>query len=281
VVVPEDFDWGCEYYRVQILDSTDRGNPRAPWAPRWCRFYPVAVGGVGGWAMRFEGEQYALNFVEAIGPHRFRDLLNDGGAIGAGGFRWPASGAGPAQVALREVRTLDEVLRHVPGRRTVIQAGGNVGVYPAYLAEYFSQVITFEPDAANFECLDRNVAAPNVRKHHAALGGVPGTAGLVRAPLNAGAHYMEGAGAVRVVTVDSLGVADCDFMCLDVEGAEFAVLKGAEATIARCRPVIMFEDKGMSERYGIAQGAVERWLAQVFGYRLIGRTPHDALMVSA
>jgi hypothetical protein len=76
LVLPEAFDWGRDYYRVQILDSTDRSNPDAWWTPRWCRFYPVAIGNVGGWAMRFEGERYPLNFVEVIGPHRFRDLVS-------------------------------------------------------------------------------------------------------------------------------------------------------------------------------------------------------------
>lgn len=69
------FNWDEDYYRIELLDSTNRADPQAAWAPRWCRLYPVNVGGVCGWAMRFEGERYPADFVEVIGPHQFRDLF--------------------------------------------------------------------------------------------------------------------------------------------------------------------------------------------------------------
>jgi hypothetical protein len=77
LMLPEPFDWERDYYRVRLGDSTDRSNPDAPWDFRWCRFYPVAIDNVGGWAMRFEGEAYPNNFVEVIGPHRLRGLVAD------------------------------------------------------------------------------------------------------------------------------------------------------------------------------------------------------------
>lgn len=75
LTLAEPFEWDRDYYRVQILDTTDRAKFDVSWAPRWCRFYPVVIHGVGGWAMRFEGERYDERFMELIGPHRFRDLM--------------------------------------------------------------------------------------------------------------------------------------------------------------------------------------------------------------
>jgi FkbM family methyltransferase len=273
------FDWATGYYRAQILDSTDRRNPDAPWAPRWCRFYPVAVGDVGCWGMRFEGETYPAQFLEVIAPHRLRDLISADAFIEKDGFWWPAVGSVPAQIILEEVRVLDEVLAHVPRRGVAVQAGGNVGVYPARLATHFKTVLTFEPDADNFECLQRNLARfDNVWAHHAALGEALKTSGLARRPDNTGGHFLDGPGDIVVRPIDDLGLDACDFLCLDVEGYEFAVLKGAVKTIATYRPVILFEDKGMSARYGVPKGAAEDWLATTFAYRRIGTAINDVLM---
>jgi hypothetical protein len=45
--------------------------------------------------------------------------------------------------------------------------------------------------------------------------------------------------------------AHIDFIKIDVEGAELQVLRGATATIRRCRPVIVFEHGvGAADCYG-------------------------------
>lgn len=67
------FDWASHYYRARILDVTDRRNPSAGWALRWCRFYPVTMNETRAWAMRFEGESYPTNFVELISDARLND----------------------------------------------------------------------------------------------------------------------------------------------------------------------------------------------------------------
>jgi Methyltransferase FkbM domain len=45
-----------------------------------------------------------------------------------------------------------------------------------------------------------------------------------------------------VVTIDSLNLTACDLIKIDCDGPELAILQGAEATIARCRPVIYCEN---------------------------------------
>jgi len=49
--------------------------------------------------------------------------------------------------------------------------------------------------------------------------------------------------AVPVYTLDGIGLNRCPTLLkIDVEGMELAVLRGARATIARCRPVLFFEN---------------------------------------
>jgi FkbM family methyltransferase len=55
-----------------------------------------------------------------------------------------------------------------------------------------------------------------------------------------------GAGAttempVHMQTLDSLGLVDVGFLKIDVEGHELAVLRGANETIAKNRPVVFME----------------------------------------
>lgn len=69
------FDWDAHYYRAQIHDVIDRGSAVSRWAPRWCRFYPLRLGGASVWAMRFEGEKYPKEFVELISDSRLRDVI--------------------------------------------------------------------------------------------------------------------------------------------------------------------------------------------------------------
>jgi FkbM family methyltransferase len=45
----------------------------------------------------------------------------------------------------------------------------------------------------------------------------------------------------KSMTIDSLSLVKCDFMKIDVEGAEFEVLAGAKETIKKFNPVIIVE----------------------------------------
>lgn len=74
-----------------------------------------------------------------------------------------------------------------------------------------------------------------------------------------------------------------DFLKIDVEGAELQVLRGAEATIRRSRPIIVFEHgKGAAEFYGTKSEQIYDFLVETCGLRLslppdwlAGRPPLD------
>lgn len=194
------------------------------------------------------------------------------------GVLWPASDKVASQRVMEDASDIGDVLKFVPGRDIAVQAGGNVGVYPQRLGQQFKRVYTFEPDRENYACMQENAPAANVLKFRAALGEERGKCGLARIEENAGAHYICSGDDTPVVTIDELGLDGCDLIMLDVEGTELAALKGARNTIARFRPVVVAEDKGLSERYGVSEGAIADWLGREFGYKPIGRVGHDVVL---
>jgi hypothetical protein len=104
---------------------------------------------------------------------------------------------------------------------------------------------------------------------------------MQRFPHNAGAHRVAPGrrGRIEMIALDSLGLAACDLLVLDVEGLEGSALTGARETLERCRPVIMVEERGHGGRYGWHRGTVEAHLVAQ-GYRVAHRLAHDLIMVT-
>lgn len=128
---------------------------------------------------------------------------------------------------------------------SLIQAGGNSGLYPVLFTEFFNPVITFEPNPVNFHCLVNNCQIPNVIKFNAALGAKNGRVRSVELFWsNTGMNKVEevsDSDYIPMTTIDSFEFQDVGMIQLDVEGFEFEVLKGAMKTIKNNRPVIMVE----------------------------------------
>src|ERR1039458_218014 len=62
-----------------------------------------------------------------------------------------------------------------------------------------------------------------------------------RRPAGPGAEGGRG-GTGRLAAVDALELLDCGMLKVDVEGWEVGVLRGAMATIGRCRPILYVEN---------------------------------------
>jgi FkbM family methyltransferase len=191
------------------------------------------------------------------------------------GLLWPATDRGAAAVAFTDPAALEIVYPHCRAFDVVVQAGGCCGVWPADLGRKFKTVYTFEPDPVNFRCLCANAPAENIYKFNAALGEHRGLVGMERRPENIGAHRIDGAGTIPTLRIDDLGLATCDLIYLDIEGYELQALTGSQATILHCHPVIVIEDKGLSEKYGIRQGEAEAVLRDLFDYRVVERYRRD------
>jgi FkbM family methyltransferase len=76
---------------------------------------------------------------------------------------------------------------------------------------------------------------------------------------------------VEMQTLDEVIPEDAsiDFVKIDVEGAEFVVLKGGKKLLKRCRPVIIFEcGKGGSDYYGTNPADVYAFLKNETGHNI-------------
>ena len=179
--------------------------------------------------------------------------------------------------------TLPEAIKHCRGNSVTVQAGGHLGVFTKWLADRFDKVLTFEADPVNWACLERNVAGDErITASDKALGDREGKAPWGHSDTNSGKNKVTLGGKhfVTMTTVDALDLYACDFLCFDLEGYELPALKGAADTIARHKPVVLFEDIGHGKKYGFAADAVQQWLSQR-GYAEVARVYDDRIWSAA
>jgi FkbM family methyltransferase len=185
------------------------------------------------------------------------------------GLWWPDDVGDRWRHSLRHVASLEWAIARRRRRRTAVQAGGNVGLWPRRLAEVFGRVITFEPDDVSRACLERNVP-PGVEIHAEALGDAPGRCALHRKGL--GSHQVIPGDQVVITTVDALALEDLDLLQLDLEGYEWHALHAAIDTLRRCQPIVQVEMRRFTDRYGQTDLAIRELLAGC-GYRLVSKQP--------
>ena len=194
------------------------------------------------------------------------------------GYFWPDDDVNCHPAVLSEVSNLERVYPYVKEFNTVVQAGGNCGVWPNVLSGKFKSVYTFEPDAMNFRCLNVNCQSDNVIKFQAVLGDKAHLVSLETEKQNVGAHFVKGEGIIPTMRIDDLGLASCDLIYLDIEGMELFALMGSIETIKKFHPVIGIEDKSICcDRFGVEVGQTEKWLEQ-FGYKVVARYARDVLL---
>jgi len=172
----------------------------------------------------------------------------------ANGFLFPKYDQTTHKSVFKETDKIAKVVEFCGNTRTVIQAGGNVGVFPVRMANFFSQVYTFEPDFDNYRCLMLNIENRNLNIKAVRAGlGVANSTGKVIHPYknSCGCHQVVEGEGVDVLALDSFFEKDddVDLIYLDIEGAEFRTLLGAKELIARCKPVIVTENKGLMDEF--------------------------------
>jgi len=166
---------------------------------------------------------------------------------------------------------------HVKKFDLVVQAGGNLGLYPRLLANRFKMVYTFEPDPLNFHCLVNNCQLPNIIKINAALGEEAGFCHiLLNHRSNVGMHRVHANDegdfeGFPIMSIDSFNFPTCDMICLDTEGYEYHILKGAVKTIEKFKPVITAENK---------DGANVLDIIGPFGYKAVDQSVSDTIFVA-
>ena len=184
----------------------------------------------------------------------------------------------------------------VKGFSLAIDGGANIGAWTIVMAEYFGKVIAFEPVPETFGLLVENVKAHrNVECRNQALMDKAGTikikipdyndkhqqatGEIVNKDLRARYVEWDNTGDIAAITIDSLNLASCDLIKLDLEGAEPLALDGAVETIKKFRPVLVVEIKRHSRRFKVHPTLVHEKVIKM-GYRQSFRDGHDRFYVS-
>lgn len=178
-------------------------------------------------------------------------------------------------------------LSHVSKFDVALDVGAHVGSWTKVMAERFGKVMAFEPVKSTFECLERNMyphsnaltfnAALNDKAGHVTIGWDKKYASQG----NTGSKFVKEVteGEILAYSLDDLNLDILDFLKLDVEGAEYNVLKGGERTILTTRPVIILESKkGYGSRFGVSDDAAIE-LLKGFGATQVDRINADYIFM--
>jgi FkbM family methyltransferase len=151
-----------------------------------------------------------------------------------------------------ETHHVHSYFKHIKNYGTVVTGGTNCGMYARFYAKRFKHVYAFEPEPVAFTCMVNNNPYDHVIKLNAAIGHGHGIVGLYRVPqdvpgtdnLNIGMNIVQPASdqfQIPMMSIDSLGLTECDLIALDVEGFEQQAIEGAKKTISKYKPVIIAE----------------------------------------
>lgn len=174
-----------------------------------------------------------------------------------------------------DVPLLNRLCAYIRPGDVVVDVGAFIGDHTLAYARAThgvstGRVLAFEPNPTAYECLKRNMAAlEHVQCFRAGLSDSGGNACLCESP-NAGASYLIPGTGIPLVTLDSFQLTRLNFIKIDAEGYEMRILRGAQETIRRCRPVMFIEiNDGALRRAGEDPNQVMIWIAAQ-GYRIEG-----------
>jgi len=187
-----------------------------------------------------------------------------------------------AQSVITHDRILqDKVLEFSKTRNHMVDVGGNVGRWSVDFAKYYKKVSAFEPAPYHIECFEKNCEPyQNIQLYPYGLGSQPAQGNLeVAVEHHLGSTRLIPAqqGNIEIKTLDEHGFQDVDVLKIDVEGLEIDVLKGAEATIKKCKPIIIIERCVFnSERFGLDKMASHNELDRQ-GYTRLFKITRDCI----
>lgn len=166
---------------------------------------------------------------------------------------------------------LDVALSHCKQFRHGIDIGANYGLMTYNMSKKFKHVSSFEIVPDINICFKMNVdqfSLNNVSVYDCGLGDKETEVALNFNPQSTFSTHVnkDKTGNIKVKTLDSFNFDDVDFIKMDVEGYEPLVIQGAMETIAKFKPVILYERKGHSSRFGYEKSSVDNMLAHL-GYR--------------
>ncbi|MBV8515773.1 MAG: FkbM family methyltransferase [Acidobacteria bacterium] len=170
---------------------------------------------------------------------------------------------------------------HLEPGQTVLDLGGYAGGAAYHFLRAVGgsgRVFAFEPDARSYDCLRKNIALHQLDNVVAEPRGVWSQSGrtLFQAEGNMGSAVVEASARssdtktwIDVVSLDDYcreqHIERVDFVKMDIEGSEAAILESAGAFIARYRPAMIIE---VHEVQGVRTDAAVTRALEAHGYEV-------------
>ena len=172
-------------------------------------------------------------------------------------------------------------LRQVKNFHTAIDIGGNIGFWSRDFCDKFNNVIIFEPDASNIECLKANLSGKeNYTLHEVGLGSKEETKTFYRSLTTSGGHSFfrdeifeneVEESQLQIKRLDDYNYKNVGLIKIDTQGSEQDILLGAERTLLEndCVLNVEIEHKNDAQK---AKGKQIISYLESLGYREFGRS---------
>jgi len=174
------------------------------------------------------------------------------------------------------------LLQIVQQNWVVLDLGAHIGYFALLLSKLVGprgKVIAFEPLSENIRTLEQNLTTNDCRNVVLERRAVAATTGTVILRLNddnqlsstASLEHGRPTAVVDAVSLDDYvsGLRErIDFVIMDVEGAEAAVLRGMRATLMRDRPILVVELHGF-DLYGQDHPALQTLQSMNYRFRFL------------
>jgi len=172
-------------------------------------------------------------------------------------------------------------LKQVKHFRTAIDIGGNIGFWSRDFCEKFNNVIIFEPEPSNIECLKENLKVhSNFTLHEVGLGSKEEIREFYTSLTTSGGHsfyrdqIFESEVEKTVLPIkrlDDYNLTDIDLIKIDTQGSEYDILLGGEQTLINNDAVLNIEIEHKNEGHKKRATEIIDFLSSV-GYKEYGRS---------
>lgn len=172
-------------------------------------------------------------------------------------------------------------LNQVKNFRTAIDIGGNIGFWSRDFCDRFDNVVIFEPDASNIECLEANLSGKeNYDLHRVGLGSKQETKTFYKSLTTSGGHSFfrdqvfedkVEESQLEIKRLDDYGIQNVGLIKIDTQGSEYDILMGGRETLEKNNAVLNIEIEHKSKQQKI-QGEKIIALLNSMGYREYGRS---------
>ena len=172
-------------------------------------------------------------------------------------------------------------LKQVKHFRTAIDIGGNIGFWSRDFCDRFENVIIFEPDASNIECLEANLSdKQNYVLHKVGLGSKEETKTFYKSLTTSGGHSFfrdqvfekeVEESQLKIKRLDDYGYKDVGLIKIDTQGSEYDILLGGEQTLINNDAVLNIEIEHKNEGHKKRATEIIDFLSSV-GYKEYGRS---------